>query len=151
MDKIKVIKIAHCSHSFFLGEGEKELKKLVLNDWYAKFSIQIKKFYSEIEVECWAPERLNKKEEEYTEGGVKFRFFPVTFSPVYGLDFSIPMLKELNKEIQKSKNKYKLIIHVHEIHNLHGLFIVSLFGKEKIFVQHHGGSWPLKHLKKTKK
>jgi len=150
--KIKVIKIAHCSHSFFLGEGEKELKKLVLNDWYAKFSKQIKNFHPEIEVECWAPERLNKDAEEYEDSNVKFRFFPVTFSPIYGLDFSIPMLKELKREIQKSrKENYKLIIHIHEIHNLHGLLIASFFGKEKLVVQHHGGSWPLKHLRQTKR
>ena len=65
--KMKVIKIAHCSHSYFLGEGEKELKKLVLNDWYAKFSKQIKKFYNEIEVECWAPEKIYKKKQPYCQ------------------------------------------------------------------------------------
>lgn len=152
MEKIKVIKIAHCSHSYFLGEGEKELKKLVLNDWYAKFSKQIKKFYNEIEVECWAPEKLNKENEEYFDSGVRFRFFPTSFSPMYALDLSIPMLKELRKEVKKSKNEdYKLIIHIHEIHNLHGLLIASLFKNEKLIVQHHGGSWPLKHINQTKR
>ena len=79
--KIKVIKIAHCSHSYFLGEGEKDIKKLILNDWYAKFSKQIKKYNPEIEVECWAPEKLDKKESGFLDSDVKFRFFPVTISP----------------------------------------------------------------------
>jgi glycosyltransferase involved in cell wall biosynthesis len=62
------------------------------------------------------------------------------------------MLKELKKEAEKSKKEgYKLILHIHEIHNLHGLLIATLFGEQKIMVQHHGGSWPLKHLKQTKR
>ncbi len=67
MKKIKVLMIAHCSHSYFLGEGEKDLKKLFLNDWYTKTAKQLNKFYPEIEVECWAPEKLNEKAEETTE------------------------------------------------------------------------------------
>ncbi len=151
-EKIKVIQLAHASHSYFLGEGEKDLKKLVLNDWYAKVGIQIKKIYPEIEIECWAPEKLEKKETSFYESGIKFRFFPTTFSPIYALDFSIPMLKELRKEVEKSRvSNYKLIIHLHEVHNLHGLLIASLFKDQKIIVQHHGGSWPLKHIKQTKR
>ena len=152
MKKIKVIKIAHCSHSYFLGPGEKALKKLVLNDWYAKFSKQIRKYNPEIEVECWAPEKLDKKKSRFFDSDVKFRMFPTTFSPIYALDLSIPMLKELKKEIKKSKKQgYKLIIHIHEIHNLHGLLIATLFGKQNLIVQHHGGSWPLKHVRQTKR
>ncbi len=152
MKKIKVIMIAHCSHSYFLGEGEKDLKKLFLNDWYVKTAKQLNKFYSEIEVECWAPEKLNNEIEEIVLEEVKFKFFPVNFSPIYALDLSMPMLKELKKEIKKSEAEdYKLIIHIHEIHNLHGLLIATLFKKQKIIVQHHGGSWPLKHLKQTKR
>lgn len=144
--------VAHCSHSYFLGEGEKDLKKLVLNDWYAKTAKQLKKFYPEIEVECWAPERLNKKPESYSEFNVLFRFFPVSFSLIYALDFSIAMLKELKKEVEKAKKEdYKIILHIHEVHNLHGLLIASLFKNEKIIVQHHGGSWPMRHLKQTKR
>ncbi len=151
-EKIKVIQLAHASHSYFLGEGEKDLKKLVLNDWYAKVGVQIKKIYPEIEIECWAPEKLEKKETFFYESGIKFRFFPTTFSPIYALDFSIPMLKELRKEVEKSRvSNYRLIIHLHEVHNFHGLIIASLFKNQKIVVQHHGGSWPLKHLKQTKR
>jgi len=152
MKKIKVLMIAHCSHSYFLGEGEKDLKKLFLNDWYVKTAKQLNKFYPEIKVECWAPEKLNKEIEETTLEEVKFKFFPVTLSPIYALDLSIPMLKELKKEIEKSKKEnYELILHIHEIHNLHGLLIATLFKNQKIIVQHHGGSWPLKHIKQTKR
>ena len=151
-EKIKVIMIAHCSHSYFLGEGEKDLKKLFLNDWYVKTAKQLNKFYPKIEVECWAPEKLNIEKEEMILEGVKFKFFPVTFSPIYALDLSISMIKELKGEVRKSKEEnYKLIIHIHEIHNLHGLLITTLFKNQKIIVQHHGGSWPLKHIKQTKR
>jgi len=152
MKKIKVIMIAHCSHSYFLGEGEKDLNKLFLNDWYVKTAKQLNKFYPEIEVECWAPEKLKKEAEETILEGIKFKFFPVNFSPIYAMDLSIPMLKELKEEVRKSKKEnYELIIHVHEIHNLHGLLIATLFKNQKIIVQHHGGSWPLKHVKQTKR
>ena len=151
-EKIKVIMIAHCSHSYFLGEGEKDLKKLFLNDWYVKTAKQLNKFYPKIEVECWAPEKLNIEKEEMILEGVKFKYFPVTFSPIYALDLSISMIKELKGEVRKSKEEnYKLIIHIHEIHNLHGLLITTLFKNQKIIVQHHGGSWPLKHIKQTKR
>ncbi len=149
---MKVIMIAHCSHSYFLGEGEKDLTKLFLNDWYVKTAKQLSKFHPEIEVECWAPEKLNNKTEEIILEGVKFKFFPVTFSPIYALDLSIPMLKGIKQEIEKSKKEnYELILHVHEIHNLHGLLIATMFKSQKIIVQHHGGSWPFKHIKQTKR
>ncbi|VVB78758.1 D-inositol-3-phosphate glycosyltransferase [uncultured archaeon] len=151
MEKIKVIQIAHASHSYFANKGDK-LKDITLNDWYSKTSKQLRKYYPKIDVECWAPEKEDKGESSFTDSGVLFRFFPVTFSPIYALDFSIPMLKELKKEIQKSKKEnYKLIIHLHEYHNLHGLLIATLFKKNKIICQHHGGSPPLRHLSQTKR
>ena len=151
MEKIKVIQTAHSSESYSLGDGEKDLKKIVLNNWPAKVSRQLKKFYPEIEVECWAPEKRYKRERRYEDSGVLFRFFPTTVALKYALDISIPMIKELKKEIEKSKKEgYKLIIHVHEIHNLHGILIAGLFRNEKVIVQHHGGYWPVKHLKESK-
>lgn len=150
--KIKVIEISHSSESYALGEGEKELKKLVLNDWPARTARQTKKFYPEIEVECWAPERIYKEEKQYVEGEILFRFFPTTIAVRYGLDFSMQMLKELKREIEKSKREnYKLIIKIHEVHNLHGLLIASFFKDQNLIVQHHGGSWPVKHLSESRK
>ncbi len=150
--KIRVIQIAHVSHSFFLSENEKDLKKIILSDWYSRTSQQLKKFCPEIEIECWCPERLYKKEVNFVECGIKFRIFPVTFSPMYGLDFSLKMLSALKDEIKKSKQEnYKLVFHLHEYHNLHGLLIASFFKGQKIIGQHHGGSWPMKHLAESKK
>ena len=34
-----------------------------------------------------------------------YRQFPTTFSPMYGLDFSIEMLKEIRKEIDRTKKE----------------------------------------------
>jgi|SRR3989344_687932 len=146
---IKVIMIAHASHSYFAHEGD-DLKKIVLNDWYYKTASQLQKFHPEITVECWAPEKMNKEYETYEDGGITLRFFPTVFSPVYGLDFSFQMLLALREEVEKSYAQgYKLVIHLHECHNLHGLIILDLFRHQKIIVQHHGGSWPLKHLKEN--
>jgi len=146
----KVIHIAHASHSYFANEGD-DLKKIVLNDWYFKTASQIKKYHPEIEVECWAPEKDNRSYEEFIENGIKLKLFPVNFSPLYGMDFSLSMLLELKKEVEKSYGKYELLIHLHEFHNLHGLIIADLFKNQKIIVQHHGGSWPSKHLRESKK
>ncbi|MFH1358996.1 MAG: glycosyltransferase family 4 protein [archaeon] len=151
MEKIKVIQTAHSSESYSLGAGEKDLKKIVLNNWPAKVSRQIKKYYPEIEVECWAPDKIYKKEERYEDSGVLFRFFPTTIALKYALDVSMPMIRELKKEVEKSKKQgYKLIIHVHEVHNLHGLLFASMFKNDNVIVQHHGAYWPLRHLKETK-
>jgi glycosyltransferase involved in cell wall biosynthesis len=151
MKKIKVIQLAHASHSVWL-KGQKTLKEMITGDWFSLTAKQIKKFYPEIEIECWSPEKPYKQEQGFSEAGVRYRQFPTTFSPMYGLDFSIPMLKELRKEIKKSKKEnYKLIIHLHEYHNLHGLLIATLFKNQKIIAQHHGGSWPMKHVKEVKR
>ncbi|MDP2925963.1 MAG: glycosyltransferase family 4 protein [Nanoarchaeota archaeon] len=151
MNKLKVIHIAHASHSYFANEKD-SLIDIVLNDWYFKTAVQLKKYYPKIEVECWAPEKLNKKYEEITKNRILLRFFPTTFSPIYALDFSLSMLKELRKEIKKSKKEdYGLVIHLHEYHNLHGLWIASFFKNIRIIAQHHGGSSPFKHLKESKK
>ncbi|MFH1430839.1 MAG: glycosyltransferase family 4 protein [Nanoarchaeota archaeon] len=151
MNKIKVIQIAHASHAVWLT-GQKTLKEFIEDDWFSRTSKQIKKFYPEIEIECWSPEKPYKKEQEFFDSGVRYRQFPTTFSPMYGLDFSIMMLKALKKEIKKSEEYgYKLIIHLHEYHNLHGLLITTLFKNQKIIAQHHGGSWPMKHVREVKR
>lgn len=150
MERLKIIEIKHSSESYSLGENE-VLKNLVLNDWNARVARQIKKYYPEIEVECWSPERLYDKEERYEEFGVLFRFFPVTFGLRYALDFSYSMIRALRDEVDKSKREgYKLIIKFHEVHNLHGLLVATLFKDENVFIQHHGGSWPMRHLKNSK-
>jgi glycosyltransferase involved in cell wall biosynthesis len=133
-------------------KGQKSLKQMILDDWYSLTARQIKRFYPEIDVECWTPEKVYKKEKHFESYGIKYRQFPTTFSPKYGLDFSIQMLKEMKKEICKARKKnYKLIFHLHEYHNLHGLTIATFFKKANIIGQHHGGSWPLKHIKENKR
>ena len=147
--KIKVIHISHESHSYFIGESKnKDLKKLMLGDWYSKTALQIKKYYPEIEIECWTPEKMEKTEKNFIFSGIKYRIFPTTFSLVYALDFSMPMQKALKQEVEKAEQKnIKLIIHLHEYHNLHGLLIATSFKKSYIIAQHHGGSRPWKHIK----
>ena len=149
--KIKAILISHASVSVYM-KGQKTLRQMILDDWYSLTAQQIKKFHPEIEIECWTPEKLFTEPQEFEERGVKYRQFPTTFSPMYGLDFSIQMLKEIKKEIKKAKKEnYKVVFHLHEYHNLHGLAIAELFKKANIIGQHHGGSWPMKHIKENKK
>jgi glycosyltransferase involved in cell wall biosynthesis len=153
MKKIKVIQICHASHSYFLENyNEKELRKITLIDWYAKTSIQLKKYYPKMGVECWCPEKKFKKEVQFVDSGIKFRVFPTTLSPLYALDFSMEMIRALKEEIKNNnKRGIKTIIHLHEYHNLHGLLIASLFKEQKIIGQHHGGSWPIKHIKQSRR
>ncbi len=148
--EIKVIFVSHASVSVYM-KGQKPLKDMILDDWYSLTAQQIKKFHPEINVECWTPEKIYKIPKQFIQTKILYRQFPTTFSPKYGLDFSIPMLKEMKKEIQKAKQEdYKLIFHLHEYHNLHGLTIATLFKDENLIGQHHGGSWPSKHLKENK-
>ncbi|MFZ5955052.1 MAG: glycosyltransferase family 4 protein [Nanoarchaeota archaeon] len=150
--KIKSIFLAHDSFTYWSGESGKPLKQFIADDFFSLTAQQIKKYYPEIEIECWCPEKTYDKMHEFDYNGIKYKQFPTTLSLVYATDFSISMLKELRKEAEKSKKEgYKLILHVHEIHNVHGILIAKLFKGENIIVQHHGGSWPLKHLKQTKR
>jgi len=150
MKKIKVILISHASVSVYM-KGQKSLKQMILDDWYSLTAQQIKKFYPNIEVECWTPERSYKNPQQFVYSEINYRQFPTIFSPIYGLDLSVKMLSELKKEIKKSqKSGYKLIFHLHEYHNLHGLIIATIFKNQKIIGQHHGGSWPIKHLRYSK-
>jgi glycosyltransferase involved in cell wall biosynthesis len=150
--KIKVIHIEHCSHSYFLSDKNGNPDEIVKGSWGTQVAREIKRFYPEIEVECWFPEKIEKNQREFEYQNVKIRIFPTTFSPMYALDFSLPMIRALKKEIKKAKQEdKKLILHIHEYHNLHGLALAWLFRKEKMIAQHHGGSYPLKHLKQTKK
>ena len=149
--KIKAVLISHASVSVYM-KGQKPLRQMILDDWYSLTAQQIKKFYPEIDVECWTPERAFKKPQEFKEKNITYRQFPTTFSPKYGLDFSIQMLREMKEEMKRAeKENYKVIFHLHEYHNLHGLMIATLFKEGNIIGQHHGGSWPLKHLKENKK
>lgn len=151
-DKIKVIHIEHCSHSYFVSDKNIELDDVVKGSWAPQVASQIKKFYPNLEIECWFPEKLEKKQREFNFSGFKIKIFPTTFSPRYALDFSWPMIKALKKEIKNcEENKIKLIFHIHEIHNLHGLVLLRLLKNKNVIVQHHGGSSPLKHLKQSKK
>jgi glycosyltransferase involved in cell wall biosynthesis len=151
-EKIKVIHIEHCSHSYFLSDKNGNPDDIVKGSWGTQVVREIRKQHPEIEVECWFPEKTEKKEKSFEHWGVKLRIFPTTFSPMYALDFSLPMLRALKKEIKKChKENKKVIIQIHEYHNLHGLALAFLFRKEKLIAQHHGGSYPLKHLKQTKR
>ncbi len=154
LNKLKVLMISHCSHSYFSTNktDKEELKGIILNDWYFKTASQLKRVYPNIEVECFGVEKDLEKEEEFVENGIRLRFFPTRFSPRYAIDYSPEMLNAIEKEIEEGKKEgKKVILHVHEIHNLHGLMIARRFKNEKIIVQHHGGSWPLRHLKNTRK
>ncbi|VVB82620.1 D-inositol-3-phosphate glycosyltransferase [uncultured archaeon] len=151
MEKIKTIHISSASHSFF---GTEDLERRIIGDWYSFTAQQIKKYHPEIEIECWCCERSYKEKKEFIHADMKYRQFPTVFSPQYGLDLSLEMLKEMKKEIKMAKEGgYKLIFHMHEYHNLMGIIIFSSFKKEKInlIAQHHGGSCPLEHLKEKKK
>lgn len=151
MKKIKVIQLSHTSHSYFTSNKD-NIEDIILNDWYSKTGEQTKRYFPSLKIECWSPEKIYKTNKIFLRNGVLYRFFPVTFSPKYGLDFSIRMLKEMKKEIKLAEEKgYKLIFHLHEYHNLHGLAIATIFKGEKIIAQHHGGSWPIKHMKENKR
>jgi glycosyltransferase involved in cell wall biosynthesis len=151
---IKVLMIAHCSHSYFATDksNKEEIKKITLNDWYFKTAVQLKKFYPEIEVECLSVEKSIDNEESFVEEGIKLTFFPVKFSPMYALDYSPELIKAIGDRIKEDNDRgIRTIIHIHEIHNLHGLIIAKKFKDIPIIVQHHGGSWPIRHLKINKK
>jgi glycosyltransferase involved in cell wall biosynthesis len=152
INNIKIIHVEHCSHSYFLVNGKGNPDEILKGSWATQVAKETKKIYPSLDIECWFPEKIERKMKEFEFSGIRMRVFPTTFSPRYALDFSWPMLKALKKEAAKcKKNRTKLIIHLHEYHNLHGLAISFLFRKENMIAQHHGGSFPLKHLMSNKR
>lgn len=150
--KIKIIHVEHCSHSYFLKDEFGNPDEIVKGSWATQVAVETKKLYPDLEVECWFPEKLEREVREIWEGEVRLRIFPTTFSPRYALDFSLPMIVNLKKEVETCEREgKKVIIHIHEYHNLHGLVLAKLFNGKIMIAQHHGGSWPLKHLRQTRK
>ncbi len=134
---MKIISINTISSSFLMKDYELDF----IMNWSSKTSQSIKKYYPDIEIECWTPERRYKKEREFMHNGIKYRVFPsVGFA--FGREISLPMLKAISNEIKKEK----IILHLHGIHNWHTYLIAFLFGNQKIIVQHHGGMAPMKQI-----
>jgi glycosyltransferase involved in cell wall biosynthesis len=151
-ERIKVLQITHCSHSYFLSDPHGNPDDIVKGSWGTQVGIELKKRYPSVEVECWNVEKREKEEKELMHEGIKIRIFPATISPMYALDISIPMLNGIKKEITKAeKDGKKLILHIHEYHNILGILIAAIFKDQIIIAQHHGGSRPLKHLKENRK
>ena len=71
--KIKVLQITHCSHSYFLSKGDTDPDKIVKGSWGTQVGIEIKKKYPKIEVECWNPEKIEKKQKQYFHKDVFFQ------------------------------------------------------------------------------
>ncbi len=150
MEKIKIIQISSASHSLTMKDYEKD----IFVSWYARVAFQLKKFYPDLEIECWTPERKYKTGREKEKEGVKFRIFPTNFSIRHGIEVSFPIIKALEQEIKKCKReKKKLILHLHEYHSLLVYMMLLMINKKniKIIAQHHGGRSPTKNMKKHRK
>ena len=69
--KLKVIHITHCSHSYFLSDKKKDPDEIVKGSWGTQVGIELKRRYPEIDVECWNPEKIESKQKEYFHKGIK--------------------------------------------------------------------------------
>jgi len=150
MKKIKVIQICSASHSLSVNDYERDM----FLSWYARIAFQFNKFYPNLEMECWTPEKEYKKQTIKEKEGIKFRIFPTSFSLRHSMEISFSMLKSLKKEIKEAKeSNKKLIFHIHEYHSWLVYFILLSLkkGDFKVVAQHHGGRSPFKNLAKFKR
>jgi len=150
---LKIIHISSVSASLFLNSGRGDIKKLTKENWHALTSVEIKKRYPRLDIECWSPEIRYKKEKGFSNLNLKFRIFPSNFVLRPGMELCFLMIKKLNEEIEKNQNK-KIIIHLHEYHSWQVYLILYFLKKRenvRVVVQHHGGRSPIANLKKYKR
>jgi glycosyltransferase involved in cell wall biosynthesis len=123
----------------------------IYRDWYAQVGFQLKKFYPDLDVECWTPEREYKKERVNFRKGIKFRMFPTDFSLRHSMELCSSMVRALREEEKQAKKRgEKLIMHIHEYHSWIAYHLICSVNKKitRIICQHHGGRSPLGNLKK---
>lgn len=148
---MKIIQISSASSSYSVRDYEKDF----FLAWYAQVGFQIKKFYRELNVECWTVEKEYKEEKMLEEKSIKFRIFPTEISLRHSMEISLSLLKAIREEIKKAKEKNeKIIFHLHEYHSWITYSILFLLNKKeniKVLSQHHGGRSPIANLKKYKK
>jgi len=147
---MKIIQISSASSSFSVKDSQKD----IFRGWYAKVARQIKKNKSQLDVECWTPEKNYKEEKTKLKEDIKFRIFPTNFSLRHGMEISFSLLKSLRK-LQKEGDKKgeKLILHIHEYHSWLAYLILFFADKDKvkIIAQHHGGRNPTSNLRVYKR
>jgi glycosyltransferase involved in cell wall biosynthesis len=103
---MKILEILHHSQAEF----EKEVR-LYHDDWHVRVADQILRNTDAWEVECWRPEKSIRRTVEGEEGGLKYRIFPSSVRA--GIEWSMPMLRELKRESQKND----VLVHLQGIHN----------------------------------
>ncbi len=147
--KIKVLQIDTPSSSLSV----KDYKNDIYRSWNAQVGFELKKKYPSLDVECWTPERMNKKEETTFRGEIKFRTFPTTLSIRHGMEISLSLLKAIQQEQKNLKKGDKLILHLHEYHSwlVYSILLIADKSKTRIICQHHGGRSPIENLKKYKR
>jgi glycosyltransferase involved in cell wall biosynthesis len=128
---MKIIQMLHHSHPFY---KQNEEVHFFAEDWHAKVARQILNRTDKYEIECWRPERRAKKIITGEEGGITYKIFP-SFYLRFGMEYSIPLLRELRKETQKEE----VLIHLHGIHNHLAYLVAYLFRDLPIVGQQHGG------------
>lgn len=131
---MKVIQILHHSISPFKPEESEADLKAHKEGWYVRIAREILKRTEKYEIECWRPEYSFKEVYTEKEEGITYKIFPSIYLR-YGMEYSLPLLKEIHKESKKSD----IIIHFHGIYN-HMFYITkTLFKNTPTVAQSHGG------------
>lgn len=142
---MKIIHILHHSQPDHYSEI-----KFWKEDWHARVAYQTLKLTSKYEIECWRPEKKADRIIIGQEDGITYKIFP-SYHIRFGMEYSIPLLRELKKEAQKNE----ILIHLHGIHFHLPLIISSIFGNIPIVGQQHGDSPSLSkyhyHIKSGKR
>jgi len=151
MKKIKVIQITTSTHSHL--DGDANLDWRISNDWFSKEARILKKYYPNLEVECWTFEKGLKSEIVKEFDGIKFRIFPCSISLRHSMEVSFDLVRALQLEQVKVDSDSRLVLHLHEYHSWQSYFILRSVNSEnvKVIAQHHGARSPFKNLMKYKK
>jgi len=140
---MKIIQILHHSLSSFNLNADPRFYE---DDWHVRVGKRIKEMGDEYDVECWRPERSFKKiYSRIDNNGIKYQIFPSTYHN-FRFEYSIPMFRELRKEIKKGD----ALLHLHGIYNFNSYSMLSVIGKNApIIAQSHGGFPAIIEFKKS--
>lgn len=104
--------------------------------WGSILARKYKKYYCELEIECWKADSRINKEYEKTVDNVKYRMFPSIKVGKLG-HFSYSLLKQIEKE---TNNKNKVVFNISSIRHLLFYTVALKLKNYPLVVQHHGES-----------
>lgn len=101
--------------------------------WHVRLARELVKNSDEYDIECWGMEKTIRNTISFERASINYKIFPSCYFKFLG-EISIPLLKELKKEVEQQD----ILIHLHSVFNYTTYLVPFLVKNVPIVVQHHG-------------